>query len=598
MIFQICFLFLVLFGAVLCELVPQAQNELSMYNEHAHFHWVWLHASESNQQSNLDLVNGYIDHNIRVGGLDIDSGWSTMYNNFEVDPEKFPSWNEMIQSFTDKGIWTILWATSMINNDDPNYQYALDNDFFIKTPRGTVRDLHWWHGNGALLDYTNKDAVAWWHSLLDDVLASGVRGFKCDGTDPYILEYVHPQTSSGEEITYREYADLYYSDFKDYTSQVNGDSLIWSRPVDCAVTQDVICMPFSPHEVMFSGWVGDDDATWQGMRSCARKAIYSAWVGFTGYGCDIGGYRDDHDEELGRDPEVFMRWAQLGSFLPLMENGGGGEHRPWAFDEFVSNSTETFFTDTYRKFVNTHYSLATYLQSEGTEAHLASSSLIKPVATNYDPEEPLKFPVPETMDFMLGPSLFVHPILEGKTESLQYITFPGDKGDAWRSFWAPSNVVGVGGDDLVRKFPLDSYPVYVRSGSILPLRVYDENDVLDSSYSLQFTVYGPTVGEESYQVHDQHFGGMTFSYTLDESGKLSFSLSAFVPPQDGDLMPQFSILFGDLAEEPTDINLTTYDQDSVRPYPRAVHHYNKLTSSSVIYVTSGENGFVGEMQLS
>ena len=59
MIFQICFLFLMIFGAVLCTLVPQAQNELAMYNEHAHFHWVWLHASESNQQSNMDLIDGF-----------------------------------------------------------------------------------------------------------------------------------------------------------------------------------------------------------------------------------------------------------------------------------------------------------------------------------------------------------------------------------------------------------------------------------------------------------------------------------------------------------------------------------------------------------
>ena len=27
----------------------------------------------------------------------------------------------------------------------------------------------WWHGKGGLLDYTNKEAVEWWHSQMDEV---------------------------------------------------------------------------------------------------------------------------------------------------------------------------------------------------------------------------------------------------------------------------------------------------------------------------------------------------------------------------------------------------------------------------------------------
>ena len=48
------------------------------------------------------------------------------------------------------------------------------------------------------------------------------------------------------------------------------------------------------------------------------------------------------------DPHMFFS-AQLGAFCPLMENGGGGEHRPWAFDD------ET--TWIYRRFVLLHEAL-------------------------------------------------------------------------------------------------------------------------------------------------------------------------------------------------------------------------------------------------
>ena len=38
----------------------------------------------------------------------------------------------------------------------------------------------------------------------------------------------------------------------------------------------------------------------------------------------------------------------MGAFVPLMENGGNGEHRPWMFD----NTNQTL--DIYRTFVNIH----------------------------------------------------------------------------------------------------------------------------------------------------------------------------------------------------------------------------------------------------
>ena len=30
----------------------------------------------------------------------------------------------------------------------------------------------WWHGKGGLLDYTNPDAVDWWHHQMDKVIQS------------------------------------------------------------------------------------------------------------------------------------------------------------------------------------------------------------------------------------------------------------------------------------------------------------------------------------------------------------------------------------------------------------------------------------------
>ena len=73
-------------------LMPRALAEslAAPYAPWAHSHFVWLDSTKSNQANVSNLVAGYQKHNITVGAIDIDSGWSTGYNNFVVDTAKFP----------------------------------------------------------------------------------------------------------------------------------------------------------------------------------------------------------------------------------------------------------------------------------------------------------------------------------------------------------------------------------------------------------------------------------------------------------------------------------------------------------------------------
>lgn len=60
----------------------------------------------------------------------------------------------------------------------------------------------------------------------------GVDGWKCDGTDPFILELVVALGKRGI-VTRKEYSDAYYGDFFNYTRRKNGnETLIMSRATD------------------------------------------------------------------------------------------------------------------------------------------------------------------------------------------------------------------------------------------------------------------------------------------------------------------------------------------------------------------------------
>jgi alpha-glucosidase (family GH31 glycosyl hydrolase) len=236
------------------------------YHRWAHYSWAWNHNSKSTQSDVLELAKGYADNGIPLGAINIDSTWATQFNNFQPDPTKFTDFPGLISELHSQGLRVILWATSMVNVENPDYQFAVDNNYLLRDVRGKVYPLHWWHGDGGLLDYTNPEGLAWWHSRMDTVLDAGVDGFKCDGTDPYIDEYILTGGAYGyndQKITYRQYADSYYGDFFSYTRQKRGEyGVIMSRPTDCLIDPVTkFCTNFSPKTVMYSGWVGDDDAT-------------------------------------------------------------------------------------------------------------------------------------------------------------------------------------------------------------------------------------------------------------------------------------------------------------------------------------------------
>ncbi len=128
----------------------------------------------------------------------------------------------------EKGIKVICWATSMINTDSSNYEQGFQKGYYLNKGK-TVK---WWHGKGSFLDYTNPEAVSWWHKQLDNALDQGIDGWKIDGTDPYVFEFIFIEGHKGR-ISYREYADMYYRDFYYYSRyKKQNDSLIWARGVD------------------------------------------------------------------------------------------------------------------------------------------------------------------------------------------------------------------------------------------------------------------------------------------------------------------------------------------------------------------------------
>lgn len=418
---------------------PAPERTVPPWPQWALEHWVW--EDESTQQSAEELVDGYLDRDIPVGAIIIDSPWATGYSTFQWDTQLFPAPKAMVDGFHDNDVRVFVWTVPAINVDEVElYAYAAERGYFMQTSaEGGPGVVDWWKGRGSLIDYFNPEAVAWWHGLVDDTLALDIDGWKCDGLD-YSAFLTPYSPGLGKTVTRLEYSHAYYRDFFDYTRQQLGpDRLITARPVDnygAEIGGEGVS--FAPVDITWAGWVGDQDPDFSGLRAALNNMYHSAAMGYVNFGSDIGGYRSD-GTVLGRDKISFIRWAQLGSMNPVMENGGAGEHRPWKFDA----DTEAV----YRRYTQLHHAMIPYLMEQGAIRYANGQSL-------------MQFFSDETYAYQLGDDVFVAPILEDVYE--MDIAFPA-QGD-W-VYLFDTNQTYAGGTTTRWVGDLDTYPIYTRAGS-------------------------------------------------------------------------------------------------------------------------------------
>ena len=242
-----------------------------------------------------------------------------------------------------------------------------------------------------------------------------------------------------------------------------------SRPVDNNLN-------YSPQEIVFMGWVGDEDGTYDGLKTALRYMLESGRRGYIGFGSDIGGYRTDPNAgPLGRTKELFLRWTAIGALSSFMENGGGGEHLPWNFD----NQT----TDIYRSWVNLHYKLVPYLYSEGTKYALGRNGTLM--------RECVAIEALFSDSYYLGSNVFVVPVLRDPSPGqTQRVWLPKSSTDHWIDYFNTSITYKSHthiNEDTSR---LDRIPLYVEQNSLIPMYDLEKNSSLNA---FRFVFWGKVI---------------------------------------------------------------------------------------------------------
>lgn len=395
-----------------------------------------------------DLVDGCKQHDLPLGAVLIDSPWTTAYNNFDFDQKRYPNPRQMIDTLHSRQVRVVLWMTNIVNtrqdkadapgSDEDLYAVGKARNYFVN--RGNP--VKWWKGKGALIDYTNPQAVAWWHRLMDRALALGVDGWKLDGAAELFL-LTERQTSRGT-LTLRDYIDLYYRDSLHYGRHFKPDFVTMARSVDMA-NSGGSDLPHAPFDAAPLTWVGDQRHAWtgKGIDEAARSTRRALERGYPSVSSDTGGYQTDPKHPGSMPRLLYLRWMQWNALTPFFLIGGHDEHRPWKFD--------AAFLQIFRRYLWLHNELVPYFYSQHVQASLREGNLMRPG--------------PARNVFLLGDEFLVGVPIDEKAS--QPITFPAGQ---WLDYWDNRNRY-EGGSTAQIQCTEDKSPVFVKQGAIVALDV-------------------------------------------------------------------------------------------------------------------------------
>jgi len=220
-------------------------------------------------------------------------------------------------------------------------------------------------------------------------------------------------------------------------------------------------------------WTGDVSSLWVTLKNQVPIGINSGLSGIPYWGTDIGGFVPT-PEFTG---ELYVRWFQFGAFCPLFRSHGRvwTLRLPWGWNQGAPTgdiAAETRFVipdaeyhnaavePIIKKYLELRYRMMPYLYSAVRECTQSSLPIMRSLWLHYA-DDPTA--VARGDEYLWGRDILVAPVVEkAATERTLYLP----RG-AWYDFW--TNEKHDGGKEITRKVDLETMPLFVRAGAIIPM---------------------------------------------------------------------------------------------------------------------------------
>jgi alpha-glucosidase/alpha-D-xyloside xylohydrolase len=397
------------------------------------------------------------------------SGWNTENGSFVWNSRTFPDPKEMLERLHEKDFRTVLHAVILSDKLRGTVHDGCDPSRFDEEAASCSWDMH------------RKD------------FAMGVDGWWPDEGDPL-----------------------------DIASRLVRNRMYWDGPQLDRPNE----RPYALHRNGYAGmqryasflWSGDVYSTWETLKTQIPIAINTGLTGIPYWGTDIGGFVPTSEFTA----ELYLRWFQFGAFCPLFRSHGRcwKLRLPWGWNTgdpgpieirnydgaAIPDASQLHNPDVEpicRKYLELRYRMLPYLYSTVRDCAMTGMPVMRALWLHFPDDDAA---VVRADEYMWGKNLLVAPVVEkGATTRAVYLP----RG-AWHDFWTGERIEG--GRETSRPVDLETMPLYVRAGSILPLGPVKHYVAEKSDQPLSITVYPGA--DASFLLYEDD--GISFNYRTGE----------------------------------------------------------------------------------
>jgi alpha-glucosidase len=430
------------------------------------------------------LAATFREKQIPCDAIHLDIHYMDGYRVFTFHPVRFPDPAGMTKNLSEQGFHVVPIVDPGVKRD-PNYgtyRRGISEDVFCRRMEGDLFFGDVWPGTSAFPDFTEDRVVEWWGQEHKAYTEMGIQGIWNDMNEPAVfndIKTMEPDVmhrNNGKPMTHERLHNLYGLLMTRATYEGMRKLLGGERP-------------FVLTRAGYAGvgrygavWTGDNRSFWEHMEMAVPMVLNMGLSGIPFAGPDIGGFAHH------ASPELLARWTQMGALFPFCRNHSALDtirQEPWAFGPEVEAIC--------RRYLELRYQWIPYIYSLFYEASQSGVPVMRPLLLEY-PDDETTWTLSD--QFLLGRDILVAPVFRpGVQKRLVYLPE-----GTWYDYWTGDAFAGA--QHIVAPAPLDTMPIYIRQGAIVPSHPVQQHIDFATVDQLTLTMYGFTEAENTFVLYE------------------------------------------------------------------------------------------------
>jgi alpha-D-xyloside xylohydrolase len=480
------------------------------------------------QNELVDVVKKYREMGVPLDGIIQD--WQYWGNNY--------LWNAM--DFLNADFYNPQKMVDDVHNLNAHMIISIWNSFGPQTKQykeldkiGALMDFQTWPQSGSDKWPPNRDYPSgvrvydpynpqardiYWKYLNKGIFSLGMDGWWMDSSEPDHLDF------KPSDFDNKTYLGSFRKVRNAFPLMTVGGLYQHQRSVSSDKRVFILTRSAFAGQQRYSAntWSGDVTASWDALRNQISAGLNFSLSNIPYWNSDIGGFflsrfRKNLDDAEYR--ELYARWIQFGTFCPMMRSHGADA--PREIYQFGKKGDKVY--DAIEKFINLRYLLLPYIYSASWDITANHSTMMRALMMDFSKD---KQALDINDQYMFGKSILVCPVtvpMYSKDTNEDFGTIKSrelylPKGADWFDFWTGDKFTG--GQTIKKEAPIDIIPLFVKTGSILPVGPKVQFAIEKKWDNLEIRVYEGANGEytlyedenDNYNYEKGVFSTITFSW--------------------------------------------------------------------------------------